>query len=79
MDQTTLTPHLTVHLGTQPVMLWSWIHLAWSALVSASLYLLRLSLFYLLMCWVCLCLVMSSLAEQEVMVTLPGAEENQSR
>ena len=78
MDLTILKPHLTVHLGTQPVMLWSWIHLAWSALVSASLYLLS-AMFYLLMCWVCLCLVMSSLAEQEVMVTLPGAEENQSR
>ena len=67
-----------MHLGTQPVMLWSWIHLAWSAFVSASLYLLS-AMFYLLMCWVCLCLVMSSLAEQEVMVTFPGAEENQSR
>ena len=31
--------YLTVHLGTQPVMLCNWIHRAWSAVVRASLYL----------------------------------------
>ena len=34
--------YLTVHRGTQPVMLCSWIQRAWSAVVRASLYLQRM-------------------------------------
>ena len=42
----TITIHLTVHLGMQPVILCSWIHLAWRALVKASLYLKKTKWFY---------------------------------
>ena len=70
-----MTSDLTMHRGTQPVMLCSWIQRACRAVVRASLYLQRDGQIvgkHLIN------LVMSSLTEQ-TLEKLPGAGENQSR